>query len=70
LFSVLFSNFPLVFFTFHSFSLIFFTFQFVFFDSSILIRFLFLFIGILQCFNEFVDLILEIKAFLKKNQGT
>ena len=42
----------------------FFTFQFVFFDSfQFLIRFLYFFIGILQCFNEFVDLILENKVF-------
>jgi len=64
---VIFSNFPLVFFTFHWFSLIFFTFQFVFFDFfQFLIRFLYFFIGILRCFNEFVDLIVEIKVFFKK----
>ena len=65
LFSVIFSNFPMVFFTFHWFS------SFFNLRSLILFNFwfvVFLFSGILQCFNEFVDLMLEIKDF-KKKQG-
>ena len=57
LFSVIFSNFPMVFFTFHWFS------SFFNLRSLILFNFwfvVFLFSGILQCFNEFVDLMLEI----------